>query len=103
MEKFSKILGKLKFQIIQFYLLLCIGNSLLAQIDPKIKNHTLPSVKLIGKSFGDSIVLRWAPNSPELWHAGNNFGYVVEKRTIIVDDSVFVENPETRILSLKPV
>jgi hypothetical protein len=32
---------------------------------------------------GDSILLRWAPTDKEIWKLGNQYGYVVERYTIL--------------------
>lgn len=36
-------------------------------------------INLIGKSFGDSIILRWAPSTPGAWSYLNEYGYIVER------------------------
>jgi uncharacterized protein len=38
-----------------------------------------PAIVLLAKSYGDSVVLRWAPTTPGAWSVGNRFGYVVER------------------------
>ena len=48
----------------------------------KIKNvpDTLPkphNLQVIGRSYGDSIVLRWAPSQASLWYFANKSGYQV--------------------------
>jgi len=40
------------------------------------------SLHLLGKYYGDSVVLRWAPSDPLLWRAYNDAGYVVERMEI---------------------
>ena len=42
-----------------------------------------PGVHLLARSYGDSVVLRWGPTTPDVWLAGNNGGYIVER--ILVD------------------
>ena len=34
---------------------------------------------MIAQSYGDSIVLRWAPTSYHIWSLGNKYGYVLER------------------------
>ena len=36
-------------------------------------------INLIGKSYGDSIVLRWAPTTPGAWSYLNKVGYIIER------------------------
>jgi len=41
---------------------------------------TLPirkNLMLIGRSYGDSVVLRWAPTKPTLWYLANKSGYSI--------------------------
>ncbi len=40
------------------------------------KNYKIES---ICRNYGDSIVIRWAPNAPTLWLLSNNVGYMVER------------------------
>ncbi|HEY5748085.1 MAG TPA: fibronectin type III domain-containing protein [Chryseolinea sp.] len=40
------------------------------------------SLHLLGKFYGDSVVLRWAPADPLLWKAYNTAGYVIERMEI---------------------
>lgn len=44
-----------------------------------------PSVAVIARSMGDSILIRWAPDDPVLWHMGNKYGYRLI-RTKVSDD-----------------
>lgn len=37
------------------------------------------SIHILGKYYGDSIVLRWAPADASLWRAYNKVGYVIER------------------------
>ena len=69
---------------------------------PKSKRPQ-PKVELIARSIDDSVVLRWAPNSPGLWQMGNSYGYIVERLTIGVGDDFKLENPHRIFLTDKPV
>ena len=40
------------------------------------------SLHMVGKYYGDSVVLRWAPSDPLLWRAYNDAGYVIERMEI---------------------
>src|SRR5262245_4754611 len=44
-----------------------------------------PAIAAIGRSFGDSIVLRWAPNNPMTWKLSNKEGYIIERYTLQKD------------------
>lgn len=37
------------------------------------------SIHLIGRNYGDSVVLRWAPSNAMTWNAYNKSGYVIER------------------------
>jgi fibronectin type 3 domain-containing protein len=65
-------------------LLLLTGASVSAQqgtIDTAslITPSSRPAIVLLAKSYGDSVVLRWAPTTPGAWSVGNRFGYIVER------------------------
>ncbi len=42
-----------------------------------------PSVQVIARSYGDSVVLRWAPTLSAAWTWGNKYGYMVERFTLV--------------------
>lgn len=46
------------------------------------------SVAVIARSKGDSVWIRWAPNDPLLWQAGNKYGYRVERITVARDEKL---------------
>lgn len=62
----------------------------------------LPQVRLeiLARSYGDSIVLRWAPSTAAAWYLANHHGYVVE-RSYVGADSVTV-NEQLTPVPLKP-
>lgn len=46
----------------------------------KVKSDSLPparNLQLIARSYGDSVVLRWAPAKATLWYFANKAGYSV--------------------------
>ena len=45
-------------------------------------------LQLSARSYGDSIVLRWAPDAPGAWTTANKYGYVIE-RTLVPDTGSF--------------
>lgn len=38
-----------------------------------------PAIMALAKSYGDSIVLRWAPSTSALWAIANQYGYIIER------------------------
>ncbi|MCX7984806.1 MAG: hypothetical protein N3A63_07890 [Bacteroidetes bacterium] len=45
-------------------------------------NRRFAALKLLARSAPDSIVLRWAPDTPGGWVIANSLGYIVERATI---------------------
>ena len=51
-----------------------------------VRNTTFPhdpgfaKIMVVAKTGADSVVLRWAPNTPHAWRLGNRIGYIVEKQ-----------------------
>jgi hypothetical protein len=45
--------------------------------------ETAGGVKVLARPYPDSIQLRWAPTSYELWQAGLKNGYIIERYTIL--------------------
>lgn len=60
------------------------------------------AVKIIAKAEKDSILIRWAPNTPISWEEGNEKGYVLKRVTIVRDENV-LPKPEVVILTEKPL
>ncbi len=100
--------NKLYNKIVNKGLILCFALLMLNQLaqsqvkQPKSKKAS-PKVELIARSFGDSIVLRWAPNSPSLWQFGNKYGYIVERLTVGYDDEFFTDKPQIQLLTDNPI
>lgn len=46
------------------------------------------SIYVIGRSYEDSVKLRWAPASPVAWHYLNKYGYTLERYLIVKDNQV---------------
>lgn len=61
------------------------------------------SIKVVARSHKDSVVLRWAPSSPDAWVLLNKHGYKVERYTIVRDGKV-LQDKERVVLAevLKP-
>lgn len=56
----------------------------------QVENPSTEGIKLIGKYFGDSLVLRFVPLRPGLWYQANKGGYQIERQEFT--DDIFV-NP----------
>lgn len=64
-----------------------------AHAQKNISNST-EGIKMLARPFPDSVQLRWAPTSYELWQAGIKNGYQVERYTILSGNQL-VKNPQT--------
>lgn len=54
----------------------------------------LNRIILIGKAYGDSIVLRWAPSNKDFWRLANEKGYVLKRYTMLPDSFRLDKNSE---------
>ncbi len=65
-----------------------------------VNPQTVDAVRGIGRAYGDSIVLRWGPTTPELWRISIDSGYFVY-RSMGRGDLVLIDSvmpwPEDRI------
>ncbi len=66
------------------------------------QTDSLSSLHIIARPLPDSILLRWAPSDYKTWQLGNQYGYIVERYTIIRDSSL-VKDTEKRILTSSPL
>jgi len=61
------------------------------------------NIKLLARPCEkDSILLRWAPGDKETWKLGNQYGYVVERYTILRNGEL-CENVDRFLLTLSPM
>jgi hypothetical protein len=60
------------------------------------------AVKMIAKPRNGAVWLRWAPNRPMLWKQANQYGYTLERYTIIRDGQV-LPSPERQVLGQSPL
>jgi len=74
--------------------------SLTAQDDVDLKHE----MRLLARPFPDSIVLRWAPTSYQLWLNGNQYGYHIT-RTMLIKDGKNTKGKTIRLTRkpLKPI
>ena len=49
----------------------------LTDMIPQLDKKVFPQVFAIARAYSDSIVVRWAPNSPELWSSSTREGYLL--------------------------
>jgi fibronectin type 3 domain-containing protein len=54
-----------------------------------------PFIAMLGKSYGDSIVLRWAPSSVDLWLSLNKTGYSIVRMDMILDTQIGISLIDT--------
>ncbi len=75
---------------------------LFAQSELKKEEHAL---KITGRSFGESIRLRWAPTSMYAWRESNKVGYVLERFTLRRGQEVLplAERKQGKILTTTPL
>ncbi|MFZ6011686.1 MAG: fibronectin type III domain-containing protein [Bacteroidota bacterium] len=59
-------------------------------------------IKVIARPAGDSIMLRWAPSSPQAWTLLNKYGYRIERYTITKDGAI-LENKTLKSLGMQPI
>ena len=85
---------------ILFSLLITISASAQINPEPEEEEH---SIEVIGKSFLDSVVIRWAPSTSDLWLAGNAYGYRIVRKMVGIGDSLFINYPIVKELTLSPV
>jgi fibronectin type 3 domain-containing protein len=79
------------------------SRAIIAQIpEPPSQKAPDVTVSLIGKSFGDSIVLRLAPTSIDSWLRGNAFGYDIFRYRVVTGQHV-VDKPVKELLTSQPL
>ncbi|TPN89255.1 fibronectin type III domain-containing protein [Aquimarina algicola] len=86
----------LRFHILYTIFFFCFVNSVLAQK----KDDQESSKKIIVKAFAkpDTILLRWAVTDKYAWKYSNQYGFVVERTTVLRDGKPLL-NPEKIIIS----
>jgi fibronectin type 3 domain-containing protein len=61
-----------------------------------------PKVEVIARAQPDRILLRWAPTTPAGWQYANQYGYVVERYTVLKDSLLTTPRKTVLTPSLKP-
>lgn len=64
------------------------------------ENDHVASIKIMARPQKDKIMLRWAPDKPLAWELCNQWGYSIERITLIRNDSLLQE-PERILLANK--
>ena len=59
-----------------------------------------PEIKVTARNYGDSVVVRWAPNTPTLWLLCNKYGYKIER---VFYDVIGTEDDEKTVERTVPV
>ncbi len=72
-----------------------------------VKSQDEAKIRVIARPYTDSIKLRWAPNKPVAWFLLNEYGYRIERHTLMRDGEI-LENPDsvspsTEIFKPKPL
>ena len=70
-----------KIQVIAIAFSLLLG-VVTAQGQGKKPQPFKANIQLSAKAYGDSIVLRWAPDSPGAWTTANKYGYAIERTEV---------------------
>ncbi|MBI9064603.1 MAG: hypothetical protein JEZ14_21640 [Marinilabiliaceae bacterium] len=85
--------------LLSFTLLILLSVSNIYAQEEELKHE----MKLLARPLPDSIVLRWAPTTYQLWLSGNKYGYHVTRTTLIRNEK-FVKEKAIRLTSdpLKP-
>ncbi|MEB3345782.1 hypothetical protein U6A24_09935 [Aquimarina gracilis] len=61
-----------------------------------------PEVKVIGKVTKDAIMLRWGVTTPLAWKYANQYGFTIERKTI-VRDGALLTTPEVKKMTTSPI
>lgn len=76
---------KLSFSILFIFFILAVH-----------AQETRDGVRMLARPYADSILLRWAPTSYELWKAGLKNGYLIERYTILSNKELVKQSSSTK-------
>ena len=82
-------------------LIIFFGFILNIHAQKEIGNET-PEIKVIAHATKNSIMLRWGVTTPSAWKQANKEGYIIERKTIVVNKQV-VNSPIVKQLNSVPV
>ena len=88
-----------RFTFFTGLLLLCIA----MQANPAQAQNAAEGIRLLAKSKGNAVVLRWAPTTPVLWQAGNRYGYKLERFTLKADGTLTEPTGQGKLLVTQPI
>lgn len=72
-----------------------MGGYLTAQVDSTAKvNNSTYNIGIIARSYGDSIVFRWAPEDAAIWLLGNHYGWNISNFNGDPKDTSLYINPK---------
>lgn len=63
---------------------------------------SFPTIKVIGRAYADSIVLRWATTTPASWQHANKYGYFVERYTLVRNNEILTLPERMTFNVIKP-
>jgi len=81
----------MKIKLCFLILLSVIAAGVLAQSEPEQADDTEIRIRVMVRSYGDSIVLRWAPDEAAVWSIINRYGYNVTRRYVNPDSTYVSE------------
>jgi uncharacterized protein len=81
----------MKIKLCFLILLSLIAAGALAQNEPEQADETEIRIRVLARSYGDSIVLRWAPEEAAVWSIINRYGYNVTRRYVNPDSTYVSE------------
>jgi hypothetical protein len=86
-----------KERLLSFSKRIGIGSILIvmALISIKAQEQT-EGIRMLARPYADSVQLRWAPSSYELWRAGVKNGYVIERYTILRNKELVKQSQDTK-------
>jgi fibronectin type 3 domain-containing protein len=82
---------------------LLVFSSVFSQIpEPEYAKKQI-TLQIIGKSFGDSVLIRWAPSYTQAWLMGNKAGYNLFRYKIKTNNTNIINNPVREKLNQTPI
>jgi hypothetical protein len=63
--------------------------------------QTKSAIKVLARPQQNKILLRWATTTPLSWKLSNQYGFMVERYTVIRDKKILAQ-PEKKIISTTP-
>ncbi|MBG6130798.1 fibronectin type 3 domain-containing protein [Aquimarina sp. EL_43] len=63
---------------------------------------SIPAIKIISHTDGNTVMLRWAVSNPITWEKANTYGYSIERYTI-EKDGAKLSQPEKTVITSTPI